>query len=65
MIRFIIQRLLGEPSVAGEEVCFCIPAASIDRDNDTVYHEGIVSGILRHLGYSPRATENVRAGIVL
>jgi hypothetical protein len=61
MIRFIIQRLLGEPTVQGEEVCFCIPAASIDRDNDTVYHEGIVSGVLRHLGYSPKAMNEAHA----
>jgi hypothetical protein len=53
MMRFIIHRLLGDPSVAGEQVCFCIPAASIDKENDTVYHEGIVSGILRKLGYTP------------
>jgi len=55
MIRFIIQRLLGDPVSEGEQVCFCIPAASIDRDNDTVYHEGIVGGILRKLGYTPRS----------
>jgi hypothetical protein len=61
MIRFIIQRLLGEPTVPGEEVCFCIPAASIDRDNDTVYHEGIVSGILRKLGYTPRSMNEAHA----
>jgi len=61
MLRFIIQRLLGEPEVAGEEVCFCIPAASIDRDNDTVYHEGIVSGILRKLGYTPRSMNEAHA----
>ncbi len=61
MMRFIIQRLLGEPEVAGEEVCFCIPAASIDRENDTVYHEGIVSGILRKLGYTPRSMNEAHA----
>jgi hypothetical protein len=61
MMRFIIQRLLGEPEVEGEEVCFCIPAASIDRDNDTVYHEGIVSGILRKLGYTPRSMNEAHA----
>ena len=61
MIRFIIERLLGEPAVPGEEVCFCIPAASIDRDNDTVYHEGIVSGILRKIGYTPRAMNEAHA----
>jgi len=61
MMRFIISRLLGEPQVAGEEVCFCIPAPSIDRENDTVYHEGIVSGILRKLGYTPRAMNEAHA----
>ena len=52
MMRFIIHRLLGDPKQPGEKVCFCIPAPSIDKDNDTVYHEGIVSGILRKLGYT-------------
>jgi len=61
MMRFIISRLLGEPEVDGEEVCFCIPAASIDRENDTVYHEGIVSGILRKLGYTPRSMNEAHA----
>jgi hypothetical protein len=61
MMRFIIQRLLGEPEAAGEQVCFCIPAASIDRENDTVYHEGIVSGILRKLGYTPRSMNEAHA----
>ena len=55
MMRFIIHRLLGDPKTAGEKVCFCIPAPSIDKDNDTVYHEGIVSGILRKLGYTPQS----------
>jgi hypothetical protein len=61
MIRFIIQRLLGEPASEGEQVCFCIPASSIDRENDTVYHEGIVSGILRKLGYTPRSMNEAHA----
>jgi hypothetical protein len=55
MMRFIIHRLLGDPKAAGEKVCFCIPAPSIDQDNDTVYHEGIVSSILRKLGYTPQS----------
>ena len=61
MMRFIIQRLLGDPAVEGEDVCFCIPASSIDRDNDTVYHEGIVSGILRKLGYTPNPMNEAHA----
>lgn len=55
IMRFIIERLLGKPQVEGEPVHFCIPAPSIDRENDTVYHEGIVSGILKKLGFSPKA----------
>ena len=53
MIRFIVERLLGEPAVDGEPVHFCIPAPSIDKENDTVYHEGIVTGILKKLGFTP------------
>jgi hypothetical protein len=61
MMRFIMHRLLGDPRVPGESVCFCIPAASIDKDNDTVYHEGIVSGILTKLGYTPRSMNEAHA----
>jgi hypothetical protein len=55
IMRFILDRLLGKPNVEGEQVHFCIPAPSIDRDNDTVYHEGIVASILKKLGFSPRS----------
>ncbi len=61
MMRFIVHRLLGEPRAPDEPVCFCIPAASIDKDNDTVYHEGIVSGILRKLGYKPQPMNEAHA----
>jgi hypothetical protein len=55
IMRFLMERLLGKPREEGEPVHFCIPAPSIDRDNDTVYHEGIVYGILKKLGYSPKS----------
>jgi len=54
IMRFIVDRLLGEPSEEGESVTFSVPAPSIDTENDTVYHEGIVSGILSKLGYTPK-----------
>lgn len=53
IMRFIIDRLLGAPGEEGESVTFSVPAPSIDQDNDTVYHEGIVSSILKKLGYTP------------
>ncbi len=55
MVKFIIERLLGEPRVEGEPVFFCIPAASIDRENDTVYHEGIAAGLVKKLGFTPHS----------
>jgi len=55
IMRFIIDRLLGKPAVENEPVHFCIPAPSIDRENDTVYHEGIVSSIIKKLGFKPRS----------
>jgi actin-like ATPase involved in cell morphogenesis len=55
MIRFIIERLLGAPGVENEPVYFCVPAPSIDRENDTIYHQGVVEGLLRKLGYKPTA----------
>lgn len=61
MMKYIVERLLGKPRVENEPVCFCIPAPSIDRDNDTVYHEGIVSGILRKLGYEPHPMNEAHA----
>ncbi len=61
MIRFIIERLLGEPQVEGEPCYFCIPAPSIDRDNDTVYHEGIASSIVKKLGYTPHSMNEAHA----
>lgn len=61
MMRFIIERLLGKPKFPGERVCFCIPADSIDQENDTVYHEGIVSGLLRKQGFTPQSMNEAHA----
>jgi len=61
MMRFIIERLLGQPAQPGEPVYFCIPAPSIDKENDTVYHEGIVGGILKKIGYTPHAMNEAHA----
>jgi len=55
IMRFLIERLLGKPAREGEPLYFCIPAPSIDRDNDTVYHEGIIGGLLKKLGFAPRS----------
>jgi hypothetical protein len=53
MLRFIIERLLGPRSAESEPVYFSVPAPSIDRENDTVYHQGVIESLLKKLGYEP------------
>lgn len=61
LLRFIIERLLGEPARENEPVHFSVPAPSVDTDNDTVYHEGVIGGVLRKLGYAPKAINEAHA----
>ena len=55
MLRFIVERLLGDPAAENEPVYFCVPAPSIDVENDTVYHQGMLEGLLKKMGYAPHA----------
>jgi len=55
IMKFLLERLLGQPAVENEPLYFCVPAPSIDKDNDTVYHEGIVNGLLKKLGFQPKS----------
>ena len=61
MLRFMVEKLLGEPAEPGEPVFFSLPAPSIDRENDTVYHEGIVGGLVKKLGFTPHALNEAHA----
>jgi hypothetical protein len=53
MLRFIVERLLGPRTIENEPVHFSVPAPSIDRENDTIYHQGVIESLLRKLGYEP------------
>ena len=55
IMKFLLERLLGQPAVEKEPVYFCIPAPSIDQENDTVYLEGIVGSLLSKIGYQPKS----------
>jgi hypothetical protein len=61
LLRFLIERLLGEPKVENEPVHFSIPAPSVDTDNDVVYHEGVLTGVLKKLGYLPKPINEAHA----
>ncbi len=55
MIKILVESVVGRPRESGEVCYFSIPAEPIDMEMNVVYHKGIFEGILRHLGYAPRA----------
>lgn len=61
IMRMIISKVLGEPRSPGETACFCIPAESLDVDNNVVYHQGLFQGILTKMGYTARPINEAHA----
>jgi len=53
MMQLIVNKVLGEPAAPKEPVFFSVPAESIDKDNNIIYHQGLFSGMLTKLGYNP------------
>jgi actin-like ATPase involved in cell morphogenesis len=61
MMKLIISKILGEPRAPGEACYFCIPAESIDVENNIVYHQGLFEGMVNKLGYTARAINEAHA----
>jgi actin-like ATPase involved in cell morphogenesis len=61
IMKMIISKILGEPRVAGEPCYFCVPAESIDVDNNVVYHQGLFEGIVNKMGYTAHAINEAHA----
>jgi len=61
MMSMIISKVLGEPTTPGEPCYFCIPAESLDVDNNIVYHEGLFSGLISKMGYTARSINEAHA----
>ena len=61
VLRLLIENVLGEPQTEGEHCYFSVPAAPVDEDRDVVYHEGVFTGIVRDLGYTPHAANEAMA----
>ncbi|MFT4841877.1 MAG: hypothetical protein ACJA0V_000151 [Planctomycetota bacterium] len=61
MMKMIIQKILGEPQVPGEHCYFCVPAESLDVDNNVVYHQGLFESMVTKLGYTAHAINEAHA----
>jgi actin-like ATPase involved in cell morphogenesis len=51
MLIILLKDILKKPSYDNEPVFFSIPAESIDKDMDVVYHEAIFKKIIESFGY--------------
>ena len=61
MMKMIISKILGQPQAAGENCYFCVPAESLDVDNNIVYHQGLFEGMLNKMGYTAKAINEAHA----
>lgn len=53
ILKLLIQHIIWPVRKPKEVCCFSIPAAPIDRDQDTVYHRSIFEGILKACDFEP------------
>ncbi len=63
MMKLIISKILGEPRTAGENCYFCVPAPSLDVDNNVVYHQGLFESMINKMGYTAHAINEAHAVI--
>jgi hypothetical protein len=55
--------IVGEPAVPGENCYFCVPAPSLDVDNNVVYHQGLFESMISKMGYNAHAINEAHAVI--
>lgn len=53
--KLLLENLLGDPTSPDEVCYFSVPADPIDADMNVIYHKGVFSGLLKGLGYTPKA----------
>jgi hypothetical protein len=63
MMKMIISKILGEPRVPGENCYFCVPASSLDVDNNVVYHQGLFESMINKMGFNSHAINEAHAVI--
>ncbi|MEO0479475.1 MAG: hypothetical protein AAF196_08350 [Planctomycetota bacterium] len=61
MMRMIISKVLGEPAAPGENCYFCVPAESLDVENDVIYHTGRFEAEVSKLGYTAKSINEAHA----
>lgn len=59
VLALIIEKLIGKTS--NGKCMFCVPAPSVDMENNIVYHEAVFKRILNNLGYYSESMNEAHA----
>jgi len=54
LLFFIIKAIVGSPIVPNECLRFTVPANSIDKDNDNLFHQMVLKSFFTKLGYDAK-----------
>jgi len=63
LLFYIIKSLVGAPIIPNEPLRFTIPANSIDKDNDNLFHQKVLEGFFTKLGFSAKPVNEAMAVI--
>lgn len=61
LLFLIIKALIGTPIIPNEPLRFTVPANSIDKDNDNLFHQKVLEGFFRKLGFDAKPINEAMA----
>ena len=64
MVELLIKNAIGNPNGNGEIVYYSVPGEPIDANFNVIYHEKVLDGFLRKLGYTPKSINEGHAIIL-
>ncbi|MBL7148079.1 MAG: hypothetical protein ISS82_04605 [Nanoarchaeota archaeon] len=64
MVELLIKNVVGKPAHNGEIIYYSVPGEPIDAKFNIIYHEKILDGFLRKLGYTPKSINEGHAIIL-
>ena len=64
MVELLIKSVIGKPSYTGEIAYYSVPGEPLDADFNIIYHEKMLDGFLKTLGYTPKPINEGHAVIL-
>lgn len=61
MLLILLKKILSDPKVENESVFFSVPAKSIDKNMDVIYHEAMFKKIIESFGYKATSMNEAAA----